>query len=427
MRKGKLLMGVVSTFIAGIVFMPNTYALANSDCSDVKDEDTFKNCIGDTGVTEIKLGDNLDLSSYVTLKHVVNLDLNGKTLTRQTDHTGSVIILVDDGGDLTVQDSQSGGKIYNSRGNRGDSAIMMQGESPKLTINGGTIEGAYTGIGSSSSLPNSESITINGGTIKGQFGIGVFGNNATLTVKGGTISATSGFAVAGNGANTQNATINIEGGTLISTDNAAIYKPNTGTLNISGGDITGLIGVAAFRGKVNITGGKIAGTGTAGQTTTNVGEAKDTEGNPIELPLGVAAVIDNTAKLGYEYDDDTKANMKIEGDVLLESNDTPIMDLEDEDSEINVFVGTGVTSVQKINLAYISDDLVQDPITGAVMTKTDYEQLEADRNSTDENSESSNVKPPKTGDINLVLIISAILTAVVGAVFAKKKIATRVN
>ncbi len=41
--------------------------------------------------------------------------------------------------------------------------------------------------------------------------------------------------------------------------------------------------------------------------------------------------------------------------------------------------------------------------------------------------EKDTVTPPDTGDINIMLIVSVILTAVVGTVFAKKKIATRVN
>ncbi len=42
-------------------------------------------------------------------------------------------------------------------------------------------------------------------------------------------------------------------------------------------------------------------------------------------------------------------------------------------------------------------------------------------------TETSSEKPPKTGDINLVLIISIVIAAVAGTIFAKKKIAAKAN
>ena len=71
----------------------------------------------------------------------------------------------------------------------------------------------------------------------------------------GTIKA-SWYAVSGNGTNnTQNSVIDISGGELISTADYAVYLPQSGTTNITGGTIYGEAGgVSIQRGTLNISG-----------------------------------------------------------------------------------------------------------------------------------------------------------------------------
>ena len=74
-------------------------------------------------------------------------------------------------------------------------------------------------------------------------------NRATLTIKGeDTLISGSDYAVAGNGRISPEplfnyTTINIEGGKISNSDGIAIYHPQIGTLNVSGGVISGATGI----------------------------------------------------------------------------------------------------------------------------------------------------------------------------------------
>ncbi|WP_373155199.1 Ig-like domain-containing protein [Clostridium sp. AUH-JLR23] len=109
------------------------------------------------------------------------------------------------------------------------------------------------------------------GSIDGDWPIFVR-NDATFTMNSGTINA-KWYGVTGNGSsNLQGAegtTININGGVINQNDptdphTAAIYHPQKGTINISGGRITGSVGIQLCSGgltTVNINGGIVTGTG----------------------------------------------------------------------------------------------------------------------------------------------------------------------
>lgn len=92
------------------------------------------------------------------------------------------------------------------------------------------------------------------------------GKNNTLNVYG-TIdtTGTKNTPIMGNGSNTVNSIINIYEGAGVKADSekgiAAIYHPQDGTLNISGGTITGANGIYMKSGTLNVTGGNITGNG----------------------------------------------------------------------------------------------------------------------------------------------------------------------
>lgn len=109
------------------------------------------------------------------------------------------------------------------------------------------------------------------GSIEGNWPIYVR-NNATFTMNSGTINA-KWYGITGNGSGDLQGklgtTININGGVINQNDPedphcAAIYHPQKGTINISGGTITGSVGIQLCSGgltTVNINGGIVTGTG----------------------------------------------------------------------------------------------------------------------------------------------------------------------
>ena len=123
------------------------------------------------------------------------------------------------------------------------------------------------------------------------------GSNSPIVVKGGstvdvngTVTAEDSFAIAGNG-NSGNGgyTINInDGAEVTSTDGIAIYHPNEGDLNISGGTISGKTAVYVKSGNTTITGGTFTATGAAASVGTGSGAT----------PTGDAIVVDNAGYTG---------------------------------------------------------------------------------------------------------------------------------
>lgn len=79
----------------------------------------------------------------------------------------------------------------------------------------------------------------------------------SLNVEGGLIES-NGVAITGNGGY-HGTTINISGGEIVSHYGTAIYHPQDGEMNISGGKITGgETGIELRSGKLNISGGEIS-------------------------------------------------------------------------------------------------------------------------------------------------------------------------
>lgn len=91
-------------------------------------------------------------------------------------------------------------------------------------------------------------------------------------------------AVQTNGSSGNNSSITINGGQISSANGAGIYKPDAGTLTISGGEISGQTAVYVKSGTTNITGGTFSGTGAKAEYSYN--------GNGCNL-TGDAFVVDN--------------------------------------------------------------------------------------------------------------------------------------
>lgn len=194
-------------------------------------------------------------------------------------------IICNDQGQITDYDVgvyvQSG--TVNTKGSiEGHVGVYTKGETSTVNVTGGTIEGDSYGIRAlRNGVANVTGGSVTGGTdgirlesgakatIDGK-GVEISGNNGvavmketTLIVKNGKISGTN-SGITGNGTKEDgqrwygDTTITISGGEVTG-GLTGIYHPQFGTLNISGGSISGLTGVEMRAGTLNISGGKVTG------------------------------------------------------------------------------------------------------------------------------------------------------------------------
>ena len=163
------------------------------------------------------------------------LDLNGYTISATNGNSGNIKVY----GALTIKDSKNGKIVaendYSSANASG--VISVIGEDASLTMEGGYIYAVRDDAANN-----------------GQFGVAL-NDGADFTMTGGKIEA-DWYAIAGNGNNsTQNSVIKIQGGELISTSDYAIYLPQSGTTDITGGTVNGAAGAVSIRrGTLNISG-----------------------------------------------------------------------------------------------------------------------------------------------------------------------------
>lgn len=180
---------------------------------------------------------------YITVPadKTATLDLSGHTITGANSSSDNDRFNVY--GELTLKDSSNGGSgkiIVNkdyAKAQYDGGIFQIIGENAHMTMESGTINTVRTTPGSN-----------------GQYAI-VLSSDGDFTMTGGKIEA-GWYAVSGNGDYaTQNSIINITGGELSSATDYAIYLPQSGTTNISGGTIKGAAGgICMQRGTLNISG-----------------------------------------------------------------------------------------------------------------------------------------------------------------------------
>lgn len=141
----------------------------------------------ETAPATLKLEQSIDLgtSCLKTTTGVFTFDMNGFKLSGSKDTNGTLTIY---GGNVTITDTVGGGAITNSD----YAGVGVQLDLCTATIEGGTISGELYGVEISDSA-----VIINGGTISGndtEEGAGVFINvlteteTATVTINGGSIT-----------------------------------------------------------------------------------------------------------------------------------------------------------------------------------------------------------------------------------------------
>lgn len=242
----------------------------------------------------IKLTENVTLASTYTVDKgtTVTIDLNGHTLSPAEEYSGRCLIKVSEGGNLTLIDSGSAGKITTNDAEK----IRGISNNGTFTMNSGTIEVhsyAIENVVTKESYEKNQPVICNitGGELSASYawtvlfmGAGVAGQSSgdNKSINTGEIGSVrndlmkvniSGNAkITGDQALTTNAsngiyagfTLNIGGSAEISggnnNDNCAIYLPAVGVTNISGGTISGNQGIRIAAGELHITGGTIEGT-----------------------------------------------------------------------------------------------------------------------------------------------------------------------
>ena len=153
---------------------------------EVTNQTDLFNAVADTSVTTVKLAANIDVSSSLTVTRPdVTLDLNGFVLKYQNDSQRGSVIVVENGGQLTIEDSNTSKPSH--RFNPNGKLWVLDDASGTETVTGGVITGG-TGY----------PVQFSSGTVV-YYGGGVYiASGGQLTMTGGNIigcSATYGGGV----------------------------------------------------------------------------------------------------------------------------------------------------------------------------------------------------------------------------------------
>ena len=105
---------------------------------EVSSESDLTAAIDETNVSTVKLARDIIISSSLTVKRAVTLDLNGHVLKYESANNGSVIV-VENGGQLTIEDSNTSKPSHRFKPN--GKLWVLDEASGTETVNGGVITG----------------------------------------------------------------------------------------------------------------------------------------------------------------------------------------------------------------------------------------------------------------------------------------------
>lgn len=225
---------------------------------------------GENTNANITLGNDITLENYLKIAQdkIITLDLNGHSLklNRYDVIADGHVIEVFRGGTLTVRDSSgnNSGMISGGRANNGG-GICNYGT---LTFEGGTITNCYAAVTGGGIKNNADAtLTMSGGVILGCYGTdcgGIYNaEGGTMNITGGTISGNT--SNAGGGGVVNYGTATISGATIhnnhATTRGGGIWNGGTLTLadvtiidnraDIEGGGITNYGTVSLHGGSIN--------------------------------------------------------------------------------------------------------------------------------------------------------------------------------
>lgn len=203
---------------------------------DLEAAEKMKDALAQGGTFTLSCDIDITASSDIIVPEGITstIDLNGYTIKAANGTPGNIKVY----GSLTLKDRKNG-RIIAENDHSSDYStgiIYVSGEDASLTMESGYIYAVRDDA-------------VN----NGQFGVAL-NDGADFTMTGGKIEA-GWYAIAGNGNNsTQNSVIEIQGGELISTSDYAIYLPQSGTTDITGGTVNGAAGAVSIRrGTLNIS------------------------------------------------------------------------------------------------------------------------------------------------------------------------------
>ena len=142
---------------------------------EVSTEDELTKAITDVNFDTVKLTTDISISSSLTVKRTVTLDLNGHVLKYESANKGSVIV-VENGGQLTIEDSNTSNLSH--KFNPNGKLWVLDDASGTEAVTGGVITGGtgtdlstYGGTtwycGGGALIKNGGSLTMRGGNIIG--------------------------------------------------------------------------------------------------------------------------------------------------------------------------------------------------------------------------------------------------------------------
>ena len=191
-------------------------------------EESFEDAVNDASVSSISLTKDVELTETLNIDRNLTINLGAHEIT------SSVIAFNIVNGNVTIDNG----------------TISASGNNHALYVNG-------TATGSDISLTLGDKLTVNSESCA----IFIKGAGAKL-VTSATLYSNGPFAtISGNGnpGNEVNS-ISIVGGKVTHESYIAIYVPQTGSFNISGGEITGTTALYVKSGNLNISGGKLKAT-----------------------------------------------------------------------------------------------------------------------------------------------------------------------
>lgn len=193
-------------------------------------------------------GDTIVLIRDITVTETIQFskgiifDLNGKTITS----------------DLTEADPTVVNPTFKYNG-QNDIAF----DNGTIVTNGTAIELVGTGLMGAAEITLGEDLVIQSQSV------GVYAHGGLKLITYADITARS-AAIQTHGSISGITNIDVLGGNITSTNSVAMYLPQkSGTINISGGTISGTTGIEVRNGTLNITGGTIIATGAELETAPN--------------------------------------------------------------------------------------------------------------------------------------------------------------
>lgn len=266
-RPVRKLLALVLSLLLVFAFTPVAFA-AEGDVAQIG-ENTYPTL--QAAVEAAKSGDEIMLiadaeANGVGIEKQLILNLNGYTLSAAstTATPPNAILVIKGAGDLTITGT---GTITNGVSLANYHALLV-GEGGKLNIESGVTV---------SVTPNNCQNT--------QCCVLIRDEGSTLTTSGALTNAGY-FAISGNNTYAGATTVNITGGSVRSTFEGmgAIYQPQDGTINISGGLIEAGDCIVLRKGTLNVTGGTLNATGPIDEAHYNKGGA-DTSGSAIYVEV----------------------------------------------------------------------------------------------------------------------------------------------